>query len=122
MTGPAGARERKRPRTPQPPAEDARLQCPAPRTPHSPPPRYETPEASCPKVTFSHLRGGTRQGRARFWGLGGELGDALGTGERLPGRAEPRGGLMQAGARSISPCLHISLALVEIWTRNAADH
>lgn len=36
-------------------------------------------------------------------GMGGELGDASGAGERLPGRAEPRGGLMQGGSRTSSP-------------------
>lgn len=36
-------------------------------------------------------------------GMGGELGDASGAGERLPGRAEPTGGLMQGGSRTSSP-------------------
>lgn len=36
-------------------------------------------------------------------GMGGELGDASGAGERLPGTAEPRGGLMRGGNRTSSP-------------------
>lgn len=36
-------------------------------------------------------------------GMGGELGDASGAGERLPGRAKPRGGLMEGGSRTSRP-------------------
>lgn len=114
------------PRSPSSPAEGARPRRPAPTThpythPALSPARLRGFRGFLPESDVQSPERRHTTGASLVLGMGGESGDRSDTGERLPGRVESRGGLMQEGARSISPCLHIRLALVEIWTRNAAD-
>lgn len=115
------------PRSPRSPAEGARHQHLVPTThPHThsalSPARLRSLRGFLPESDVQSPERRHRTGASLLLGMGGESGDLSDTGEIPPGRVESRGRLMQERARSISPCLHIRLALVEIWTRNAADH